>query len=396
LMDNQIKRLWASRLKALQAWVQLLLVMVEAGDFDDAIKIQFMLQTLQTILPRLESNLENSAEAMELARLVKALLFSLNLESEAFNKGDLGELVSDRLFYLFRVSLRAITSVGANGALKEIFYSIGYRYLTRMSDVTGDATNGAVHGVNAVDGIQSRHSTQTVKAVGERLIELICDDALAGEKTCRIAALLLLGSLVQMADRENSKYIIESLNRLNFIGILVHSIKDVANDLRETQLLDASLHLQDFHARLALLVHIAQTRPGAAIVLNAGLFHFIHISKLFAIDPDLDLDLSDPDAAGRHYTLLAAMMRVICSAIVSRGSQNQQTLDQGRSFLSENRLAILAVLKRSAGLGVGNDRPEESIDDLADSFMLLMTITGFVDFEEQTVTKARPSLRSFT
>jgi len=238
-VDNQTKRLWASRLQALQAWVQLLLVMVETGDFDDAIKIQFMLQTLQTILPRLENNLENSAEVMELARLVKALLFSLNLESEAFKKGDLGELVSDRLFYLFRVSLRAITSVGANGALKEIFYSIGYRYLTGMSDITGDAANSAVHisGVNAVDRIQSRHSTQTVKAAGERLIELICDDALAGEKTCRIAALLLLGSFVQMADRENSKYIIESLNRLNFIGILVHSIKDVANDLRETQLL---------------------------------------------------------------------------------------------------------------------------------------------------------------
>ena len=64
---------------------------------------------------------------------------------------------------------------------------------------------------------------------------------------------------------------------------------------------------------------------------------------------------------------------------MSRGSQNQQTLDQGRSFLSENRLSILAVLKRSAGLGAGNDRPEESLDDLADSFMLLMSITGFVD-----------------
>lgn len=77
-------------------------------------------------------------------------------------------------------------------------------------------------------------------------------------------------------------------------------------------------------------------------------------------------------------------MRVICCALVSRGLQNEQSLDQGRRFLADNRAAILAVLKRSAGLGLENDAAEQSIVDISDSFMLLMTITRFVDVSDNS------------
>lgn len=73
-------------------------------------------------------------------------------------------------------------------------------------------------------------------------------------------------------------------------------------------------------------------------------------------------------------------MRVICAAVLSRGSQNENTLEQGRKFLMENRLSIMAVLKKSAGLGGGNnDTSGRSIDELVESFMLLMTVTGFLE-----------------
>lgn len=72
-------------------------------------------------------------------------------------------------------------------------------------------------------------------------------------------------------------------------------------------------------------------------------------------------------------------MRIICATVMSRGSQNQQTLDQGRKFLSENRLSILAILKKSAGLGGANSKPDDSIQNVADVLMLLMSVTGFVE-----------------
>ena len=220
--DNELKIYRASRLKLLQSWAQLMLVMIETNEISSEHKTPFMLQILQLILPSLENRLDNVEESMELARLAKSLMFSLDFSSKSIKQGDMGDVISDRLFHLFQVSLRAISSLGAYPDLKEIFYAISYRYLTGMSDITG------------ISKFQRRHSTQTIKAVGERFVDLICDDAHSGEPTCRISALLLLGALVKMADKEDSKYVVESLGRMNFISILVDSIQNFANDLRET------------------------------------------------------------------------------------------------------------------------------------------------------------------
>jgi len=222
MQDNQIKILNSSRLAVLKAWVQLTLVMIESDELDSMARTSFVLRALQTIMPRLESDLEVVSEAMELAKLAKVLVFSLDFSSDSFKQGDLRELVSDRLFHLFQVCLRAINTLGSKVALKEYFYDISYRYLAGMSDITG------------VSGVHRRHSIQTIKSAGERFIDLVCDDAHSGEPTCRIAALLVLGALVKMGQHENSMYIIESLARLNFIAILVDSIQHISIDLQET------------------------------------------------------------------------------------------------------------------------------------------------------------------
>ncbi|TVY24924.1 Nucleoporin [Lachnellula hyalina] len=381
-VDNQIKSIRAARLKVLRAWVQLMLLLVGGGDFEKTSKTSIMLRTLQTIMPRLESDLQNVPEATELAKLAKVVIFSLDFDPESFKKGDMGDLVNDRLFHLFHVSLKAINSLGSKTSLKEAFYNISYRYLTGMSDITSHP------------GIHRRHSIQTIKSAGERLIDVVCDDAYASEPTCRIAALLLLGALVNMGKHENSKYIIESLTRLNFITILVASIQNIATDLRDTEMEHVDLQLSYCNAKLALLLQIAQTRFGAATVLNAGLFHAIKESGLFVVDPDLGVDIEGPDVVSKHYSLLAAIMRVVCAALLSRGAQNEQSLEQGRRFLTENRLPILAVLKKSAGL-VAGVVVSEQVEDLAESFILLVTFTGFLEFEEKVVPK-KSSLTAFT
>ncbi|TVY45708.1 Nucleoporin [Lachnellula occidentalis] len=381
-MDNQNKSIRAARLKVLRAWVQLMLLLVGSGEFEKTSKTSIMLRTLQTIMPRLESDLQNVPEATELAKLAKVVIFNLDFDPESFKKGDLGDLVNDRLFHLFHVSLKAINSLGSKTSLKEIFYNISYRYLTGMSDITSHP------------GIHRRHSIQTIKSAGERFIDVVCDDAYASEPTCRIAALLLLGALVNMGKHENSRYIIESLSRLNFIKILVASIQNIADDLRDTSIQHVDLQLSYCNAKLALLLQIAQTRFGAATVLNAGLFHAIKESGLFVVDPDLGVDIEGSDVISKHYSLLAAIMRVICAALLSRGAQNEQSLEQGRRFLTENRLPILAVLKKSAGL-VGGVVVSEQIEDLAESFILLVTFTGFLEFEEKVVPK-KSALTAFT
>ncbi|PVH73843.1 hypothetical protein DL98DRAFT_430549 [Cadophora sp. DSE1049] len=367
VQDNEIKNIGTAKLTILRAWVQLTLVMIESGEFDGTATTSFVLRALQTIMPRLESDLENVDEAVELASLAKSLVFGLDFTSDSLKTGDMGNLVSDRLFHLFQVSLRAISTLGSKVALKEYYYNICFRYLAGISDVNG------------ISGIHKRHSIQTIKSAGERFIDFVCDDAHGGGATCRISALLVLVAMVKLGKNENSKYIIESLQRLNFIGILVESIQNITTDLRDVKTQDVDMYLSYCHAKLALLLSISQTRFGAAAVLNAGLFYSVQASNLFTIDPDLGVDIEGPDAVDKHYKLLAAMMRILCAAVLSRGSQNQQTIDQGRKFLSDNRLTVLSVLKKSAGLGGPTGSSDQSIDELAKSYMLLISVTDFLD-----------------
>lgn len=90
-------------------------------------------------------------------------------------------------------------------------------------------------------------------------------------------------------------------------------------------------------------------------------------------------DIEGDNAVTKHYELLLAIMRVICASLLSRGAQNEQSLEQGRRFLTENRLPILTMLKKSAGLGTGVQGSVESASDLAESFMLLISVSGFLD-----------------
>jgi len=221
--DNQRLRLIRARRHAIKCWAELLMVVLEYCDLDSGVITTLALQALQVILPKLERYAtENVTEAFELARLSKALLFHLDFTSSSFKWGRAGDVANDRLFQLFRVCLRGIHSPVATTQLRETFYNICYRYLTGMAEIS--STNPVLR----------RHSTQTVKAAGERLIDVICDDAYTGEETCRISALLLLDALVSLAKQEESRYIIDSLVRINFIGILVDAIKNIPIELRAT------------------------------------------------------------------------------------------------------------------------------------------------------------------
>lgn len=73
-------------------------------------------------------------------------------------------------------------------------------------------------------------------------------------------------------------------------------------------------------------------------------------------------------------------MRVINASVLSRGQQNTQVMTQGRKFLSENRLTVTAVLKRSAKLGnVDSHISDDLVEELADAYVLLISLTKFLD-----------------
>jgi nuclear pore complex protein Nup205 len=223
LAVNQLQLIQSARLEALRYWVELVMVVVELGQLDVSSKTTMILQALQVVFPRLEKAIfENVMEATEMARLVTTLMKSLDSDTLSDTSGRAGDVVNDRLFQLFRVCLRGIPAPETPTALRDLFYTISTQYLARMTDemtTTADLR---------------RQSMQVVKSAGERLIDLVCDDSFAGEQDHKTSALLLLNLLVCLAKQQDSSFVIDAFVRLNYLGMLVDSVKNISAELQDT------------------------------------------------------------------------------------------------------------------------------------------------------------------
>ena len=75
-----------------------------------------------------------------------------------------------------------------------------------------------------------------------------------------------------------------------------------------------------------------------------------------------------------------SLTRVITSVVLSRGPQNEQTIESAKVFLTENRPLVVSMFKRQARIGgVSFDDAGIDIEELVELFMLLIAMTGFLD-----------------
>lgn len=223
--SNRQKQLASFRLKVLRSWSKVLLVMLESNEFRGSSQTSFLLQALQVILPSLENYASQSPdEAYELAKMAKVLLFKIDFSAATLEEGSSqkgGDLVSDKLLQLFQICLSAIGKLAGNSELRAIYYSICYRYLAGIVQKSPEVLPSRLKAI------------KSIYIHGERLLSVVCDDAYGSDTACQTAALILLTALVKVGTVEKDAYVVEGLNRLNFIGILVDSLKSVLQEWLE-------------------------------------------------------------------------------------------------------------------------------------------------------------------
>ncbi|MCJ1358576.1 MAG: hypothetical protein MMC33_008576 [Icmadophila ericetorum] len=403
--ENNYRQLEVARMAALVAWVDLVTLIVQSGLISRQNKSSIILQALQILAPKLEyfSNLVRP-EAQIFAKAIGTLLAHLDKRLSSQTNGDIepkqeelttlepesrsptlevgraAEFVNDRLFHIFRIALRAIHVPNGDTLLRETLYEICYRYLTCLVNPMSTATH-------------YQYAIQAVRSAGDTLVDTITDDAYAGEGNCRITALLLLNALTGLVIGENSTFMIDSLVRTNFIVVLVESIRDIPDELRQADPTDISLLFSYYKIKFALLLTISQTRAGASQVMNAGFFTSVRGSKLFLIDPDLGTDVDNLQALQRYHSLLLYALRIVTALVLSRGPHNTFTLGQARHFLDENRVVMVAMFKRQARIGsllngdVGEGVVGDVIAELVENYVLLISLTGFLEYEEERDTQ---------
>ena len=366
--ENHQYQIRSKKYQTLSAWSDLITLFIGTGEFDDMSKVALILQVFQVTATKFEQlTFANAPEATVMASMIQSLLLEVDFASPSINQSNTGGVANDRLYQNFRISLRAITSPGISVQLREILYTICYRYLAGTS-------------IHLESSKQRRHGIHTVKHVGEKMMDIICDDAYTSNTSTRVAALLLLDSLAFLGIMDNSEYIVNSMVRTNFLQILVESIEDIPDELRGVSPKDVSALLSFYEWKFSLLLTIAQSKIGAAILVNAGLFPAVRASALFSVDPDIGIEINNTEALSKYYKLLMSITKVIVVVVLSRGPDNEQTTLLARSFLLENRSLIVAVFKREAKIGgVSFDDAGVSIKELVELFTALIAMTGFVE-----------------
>ncbi|KAI9829552.1 MAG: hypothetical protein M1826_005597 [Phylliscum demangeonii] len=316
------------KLENFTAWTRLVMLIMDIGGIEAELKAGLLAQTLQLILPKLDMYSKlGSPEALRLARLSNVLLSNAGLGSSAVGRGAIDETVAERFSHLFRVSLRGIYSPATTSELRELFYANCHRYIV------------GVWGGSNVSKVLKWNAARIIVAAGEQLIDVVCDDAYSAIGSCKVSAMLCLDALVLSAQDEKSSSVLESLVRLNFLGLMVDSIKLMPNELRE------------------------------------------------AAAEDID----NPEALRRYYDLLGSVLRIITSVVMNRGPDNQQTIAEVRRFLTENRSSIVTVFKRHAKIGGSQAGRSGDLSELVRHFVLLISAAEFLDFEDRTSVKPASS-----
>lgn len=93
-----------------------------------------------------------------------------------------------------------------------------------------------------------------------------------------------------------------------------------------------------------------------------------------------NLEIDNPEALAKYYRLLLSVARVITSVVLSRGPQNELSIESAKVFLTENRPLVVSMFKRQARIGgVSFDDAGVDIEALVELFMLLIAMTDFLD-----------------
>ena len=219
LANNAKASVFATRIITLRQWTGLVTVMLLDGfAHDKDAQEQLTVRVLQSILPKMERAIHEDMSIAEIFAefvvvLVRISHFKIIVENDRPDN-------YDTLFDLLRICLMAAQSPDATSTLRQMCTTSSRIFICSIC-------RGSKHLVRRV--------LNTCRTLGGRLVEAICEDASRGEGQSRVSSMLLLESLAQVANFADPKYIVDALNRYNFLQMIVRYVGGVSVEYQQCE-----------------------------------------------------------------------------------------------------------------------------------------------------------------
>lgn len=243
-------------------------------------------------------------------------------------------------------------------ALRSDFYILANHYLSRVLS----------------DQVGSEKVLQDLRLGSKKLVEIIWNDVVYGEGTSRVTGILLLDSLIQLANRSKENFILDSLMKTTRLLLIIRSLKNTDALLNSTtehiNIDDLLYELTAFKATVFFLIRVAETRGGASALIENNLFRIIAELSFLKVDPDLGLDLMfdevyvqnskflkvnvtldnpllvDKDANGVSlFELIVPIFQLISAVLVSMGSSNKAVVQTVKGLLNTYKRLVIGIFK---------------------------------------------------
>lgn len=352
--QNSWRAIHFARNAALEAWTELLSLIITTGGLDQSASVALSLQGLLVVLPKYEKSLAENMEAAALmAKLTLTFTHAISPASQDSSQ-QTANVAMERLLTIFRISLKVLIDSGTDLALRDVAYRTSCTVLGALPST----------GARAAATAGAKQLLQLVQNAGERLLTVVTEDAFSGRGVTRVSALLFLDGLVSLFQSlKVTTSLLRGLSKLNFIPVLIDmSIGGVSAAFKSEDETVATLAY--FHTALALLLRLCQSPDGSLLVLNSDFFPTVDESKLFSTDPDIGLDIDNPTALREFHAILADLLRVITAIVISKGPQ------PGQTFLKQHRYTVQAIFKQAA---------RGHANEVADELSRLIMATDFLE-----------------
>lgn len=356
------QRIRNTQLSCLMSWSKLVLILVNDTELSAGDRSTFILETLQSIVPKLADYAQWDVEfAEQFASLAVSLYKLYQQDSKKIGGGSSSGNSSstieyDRTYSLFKAALNSMQTPLSTAALRADLYVICYSYL-----------KSCVGNHSLV-----KQNIQTVRNAGDKLLETVCTDAISGDGVPRLTALVFLENLSMNATLAKSTFMLDSLVRYNLLLLLVRSIKRTDVELSNRQNLTNSQLLYEinvFKATLCFLLQMAQTRTGANQMLQCCIFSTLDSCHFLKIDPDVGI--GGINAVSTFYEILIPVFQVVAAILLSMGAENQPVIDRVGQFVDLHQQLFVSVLKKEVVQGANDSKLQE----LVKLAILLMSLT---------------------
>ncbi|ONH65670.1 hypothetical protein BON22_4453 [Cyberlindnera fabianii] len=389
------------QLASLHSWVQLIQVIVTDGKINSIKRSNFILEVFQSIIPRINDYVEQDIlYAEELVSLCVSLYDIYHQDRKSTEDGESNVVDAyERLYPLFKTAIHGILSPASSITLRSDLYVLGNKYLSWILKHKDT----------------SKEILQSIKLSSDRLITVICNDAISGEGPTRITGILLLESLFQLSNINQLNFVLDTLVKNNLLLLLVKSIKRADDTLLlsyESKIsLDALLYeLTAFKAILSFLIRVAETHHGAQQLLQSEIFQTIKSCQFLLIDPDLGIELVFGETSVQNSTfvkvnlsldtplslatspngvslfeLFIPTFQLVSAILLSTSSENKPVIHQVRNLLKHFKKLIVGVLKRDMLVESKKEKDVysqegskgSSLKELVNLLVLLSTLTKF-------------------